>query len=312
MNVLRQVRKSLTFGALRAGAEFSKRSVGAESIECLRRTLLGLSKVIVPLRARLKTNMQLAGVWRPGLADEHFQRALDQMAMIANIFRAGFDRSGCVERFRYDDTIRYLEQACASGRGALCIGPHLCGYPVFPRVLNERIPCKIYMRRNKDPRKLRMNEGLIRWGRANVVYPPPGATKAQRLHVALDVLRQGHLMFLTPDLPRKPEDGVAVSIFGRRAYFPTGPFVMSLRTGAPVVPAMWFWNGGAYHVRFEEPIELSRGGDLRRKAEAAMQRWALRMDEILHEYPAMWWNWLDKRWSQILRNGSSMNGEPGC
>jgi lauroyl/myristoyl acyltransferase len=77
---------------------------------------------------------------------------------------------------------------------------------------------------------------------------------------------------------------------------------MSLRTGAPVVPVFWHWENGRYHIRYDNPIELKRGGDLKRKAADAMQKWAKTVDAYLHEYPEMWWNWLDKRWTRIIRN----------
>jgi len=56
-----------------------------------------------------------------------------------------------------------------------------------------------------------------------------------------------------------------------------------------------------YHIRYGEPIELARGGDVKHKTAAAMRRWAQSVDDFLHEHPAMWWNWLDKRWTRILR-----------
>ncbi|MHC4752607.1 MAG: LpxL/LpxP family acyltransferase [Planctomycetota bacterium] len=139
-------------------------------------------------------------------------------------------------------------------------------------------------------------------GNGELIYPPEGATRAQRLQVAIDVLRQGKMLFICADTPRKPSDGVPVTIFGRTTYFPTGVYIMSLRTGAPVVPATWHWEAGQYHIHYDEPIELTRGGDLKRKAIAATQKWAESVDSHLHKYPEMWWNWLDKRWTRIIRN----------
>ncbi len=139
-------------------------------------------------------------------------------------------------------------------------------------------------------------------GNGELVYPPEGATKAQRLQVAIDVLRKGKMLFLCADTPRKPDSGVPVTIFGRTAYFPTGVFIMSLRTGAPVVPVTWHWEKGQYHIHYGNPIELSRGGNLKVKAAAAIKKWAQSVDSFLHKYPEMWWNWLDKRWTRIIRN----------
>ena len=303
MELLRQLRKSLTFGGLRIGMEISRSADGYEIVEAARYILLGLAKTIIPLRVRLARNMKLAGVYRRGLLDAYFARAIDQMVMIAHIIRTDLHQSGCLEKVVFDESFEYLKQAYSLGRGVINIAPHLCFYPIYPAVLNLRIPCSVYMRRNKDPRKRKIDESVARLGNAHLVYPPPGATKPQRFQIALNVLREGRMLFITPDTPKKPHEGVPVSIFGKRAYFPTGVFVMSMRTGAPIVPTVWRWDGKVYRVQYSEPIVLSRGGNLREKAKAAAQQWAKSVDDFLHECPEMWWNWLDKRWTRIIRTG---------
>jgi len=281
--------------------ELARTSDGPEAIEALRWSLRGVLRAAWPLRARLATNMKCAGVYREELIDAHFERVLDQMGMLAHVFRAGFDDSGCREKFRFDDSLSVLRQAYSAGKGVLNIAPHLCGYPVYAPIVTPHIPCSIYLRRNKDPRKMRINEAIGLAGDGHLVYPPAGASRAQRLQLAIDVLRQGRMLFITPDTPRKPDQGVAVTIMGKTVHFPTGVFVMSMRTGAPVVPIVWHRQAGVYHIRYGEPIELARGGDVKHKTAAAMRRWAQSVDDFLHEHPAMWWNWLDKRWTRILR-----------
>ena len=111
------------------------------------------------------------------------------------------------------------------------------------------------------------------------------------------------MLFVTPDTPRKPYQGVAVTIFGQRAYFPVGVFVMAARTGAPIVPVFWHWQGETYHIHYAEPMEITRNGRIGEQTEAATKAWADSVDVFLREHPAMWWNWLDKRWTSILRDG---------
>jgi lauroyl/myristoyl acyltransferase len=244
-------------------------------------------------------------MYRRGLTMAYFERAIDQMAMLAHVFRTGcFATSGCPQRFRFDGSIRLLEQAYSRGKGVINIAPHLSGYPVYPPIVSPRIPCSIYLRRNKDRRKLKINLDIGRAGQGHLVYPPADGGKERRLRVAMGVLREGRMLYMTPDTPRKPHEGVPVSILGRTVHFPTGVFVMSLRTGAPVVPVFWHWQDGAYRIRYEEPFELTRGGRLQEQSEAAMKAWAAMVDQFLREHPEMWWNWLDKRWTRILRNGS--------
>jgi lauroyl/myristoyl acyltransferase len=302
VEVLRQLRKTLTRGALQVGMEVSQRARDPTAVEALRGLLLVASRTALPLRVRLARNMKLAGVYRKGLVDAHFRRAIDQIVMLAHVFRAGFPRSGCLDKFKFDDSFRLLEQAYARGRGVINIAPHICGYPVYAPVVTPRIPCSIYLRRNENPRKMRITEAVGRAGDGHLVYPPAGAAKTQRLQVAIDVLREGRMLFLTPDTPRKPHEGVPVSVFGRTTYFPTGVFTMAMRTGAPVVPVVWHWEAGAYHLRYAEPLELARGRGVRRQANAGMRKWAASVDAFLHRHPEMWWNWLDKRWTGIIRN----------
>jgi lauroyl/myristoyl acyltransferase len=306
MDFTRYLRKKVTYGTLRFGQHLAEKG-DRESIENLRKILTGFSKIAVPLRKRLECNMKLAGVYQPRLIDAHFQRAIDQMIMLAHVFRAGFPESGCPERFCFDDSFRLLEQAYAEGKGVVNIAPHICGYPIYPAVVSGRIPCAIYLRRNQNPYKMQLNIAIGRAGDGELIYPSDNASKAQRLQVAIDVLRDGKMFFICADTPRKPHEGVGVTIFGRKAYFPTGVFIMSLRTGAPVVPVTWHWEKGKYHIHYDNPIELTRGGGLKRKAMIATQKWARSVDSYLHKHPQMWWNWLDKRWTRIIRN----NHNPG-
>lgn len=304
MVLTRYLRKRLTYRFLKLGRQLAENGDYAR-VENLCKILLRLTKITIPLRKRLERNMKMAGVYRPNLVDAHFERAIDQLVMLAHILRAGFPESGCTGRFCFDDSFGLLQQAYAKGKGVVSIAPHICGYPVYAAVVTPRIPCAIYLRQNQDPRKMDITRAIGEAGNGDLIYPPEGATKAQRLQLAIDILRQRKMFFICADTPRKSEQGVKVTIFGKTAYFPIGVFIMSLRTDAPVVPVTWHWENGKYHIHYDEPFELKRGGNLVSKAEAATQKWARSCDSYLHKYPEMWWNWLDKRWTRILRSSDN-------
>ena len=134
-----------------------------------------------------------------------------------------------------------------------------------------------------------------------MVYPPADASPMQRMTVAMGILRAKRVLYITPDLPRKPDEGVPVTIFGRRVYFPAGVIIMAMRTKAPVVFAAWHYEEGLYQVHFHPPLDFSGRGDRERRAAAGMAEFGRLVDKQLHEHPEMWWNWLDKRWTRILR-----------
>jgi len=299
----RSLRKAITFRALDAGMRLSQRAKSPRLVEAVSRGLSRTFRLAFPLKLRTAHNMKLAGVYYPGLVDDYFDRCVDQLRMVAHAIRAGLREGGVTARFTFDDSFAIVEQAYAAGNGVIHIAPHLCGYPLYASVVSSRIPCTVYMRRNTDPRKQSINERVAASGEGDFVFPPEGATKPERLQVAIDVLREGRMLFVTPDTPRKADQGVSVRIFGFETFFPTGVYIMAARTGAAVVPVFWHWANGRYHIRYREPLEIKRGRNIRAQTEAATIQWAASVDAFIREHPAMWWNWLDKRWTQIIRSG---------
>ena len=299
----RPLRKFVTISLLRIGA-FLARRTDRHGVRRLRRLWHSALRVALPLRNRIVSNMRRAGVYREGLENEHLERAGDQMEFLMQILRAGYPDSGVGERFCFDESLRNLHQAHEAGRGVLVLSPHLCGYPVFPRVLAEQVPCSIYLRHSPDPSKHALNVLVGQAGGGELVFPPANGSPAERLNVAMSVLRRRRALYVTPDLPRKANQGVPVTIWNRTVYFPTGVMIMAMRTGSPTVVSTWFFHDGQYHVRFGEPMEVSRRGDRQHHAHQAMLAFAKTMDQHLHEHPEMWWNWLDKRWTRILRRSA--------
>jgi len=98
MNFTRYLRKQVTYRFLKLGQQLAQRGDHA-NVEHLRKILIGFTEIAVPLRRRLEWNMKLTGIYQSHLTDAHFERAIDQMIMLAHVFRAGFPKSGCPERF---------------------------------------------------------------------------------------------------------------------------------------------------------------------------------------------------------------------
>lgn len=310
MTSLREFRKTLTYGTLRAGVSLSKHASHPRVVEGMRHVFRGLSKVVLPFRQQVVSNMKAVGLYRDGLYGEYVERAIDQYIMMAHVFRAGVEESNIQDRFVFDESFSILQQAFDQGKGVLNIAPHISGYPAYGGLLDLRIPTSIYLRRNKDPRKMKINEAAGLAGKGRLVYPPEGATAAQKLQVAMDIVRRGETLFITPDNPRKPNKGYPVQVLGRTAYFPLGVYIMSMRTGAPVVPVFWEWRDGRYHVSFREPIVLERRKGIQEEAQRAVRHWATMVDEFLRAHPEMFWSWPDKRWTQIIRREGAFANAP--
>jgi predicted LPLAT superfamily acyltransferase len=89
---------------------------------------------------------------------------------------------------------------------------------------------------------------------------------------------------------------VSVPFLGERASFPTGPFIAAATTGAVIVPTFALKEGpGSYVLDADEPWTVTftsratRGAEL----EAAVARWAKRLEQVVRTHPLQWQNFYD-------------------
>ncbi|MHC4280871.1 MAG: hypothetical protein ACYSUJ_12050, partial [Planctomycetota bacterium] len=102
----------------------------------------------------------------------YFERAIDQMILMARVIHGSFYSSGYVDKFRIDDSFKFLQQAYDKGKGVINIAPHLCAYPLYAAPVSTRIPCVVYSRNSKDPLKMRITDIAANKVKAEWVYPP--------------------------------------------------------------------------------------------------------------------------------------------
>ncbi|MDA3038721.1 MAG: phosphatidylinositol mannoside acyltransferase [Actinomycetota bacterium] len=82
--------------------------------------------------------------------------------------------------------------------------------------------------------------------------------------------------------------GTMVDFFGAPASLPTGPAVLSLRTGAPIhVTAVYFTEAG-HHCIVGPPIWPKRNGLLRDDAALLTQRCATALEPLIRRAPEQW------------------------
>ncbi len=82
--------------------------------------------------------------------------------------------------------------------------------------------------------------------------------------------------------------GTVVEFFGAPASLPTGPAMLSLRTGAPIhVTAVYFTEHG-HHCIVGSPIWPERKGRLRDDAVALTQRCASELEPLIRRAPEQW------------------------
>lgn len=109
----------------------------------------------------------------------------------------------------------------------------------------------------------------------------------------LEALRSGESVALLND--QKFDTGLSVPFFGTPAMTATGAVRLALKTDRPLLPMSVTREGPRFHVRFFEPINLSRSGDRERDVGAGVQQVNDFIEARVREAPAQWF-WVHRRW----------------
>ncbi|MCL4433284.1 MAG: hypothetical protein M1399_00690 [Actinobacteria bacterium] len=112
-------------------------------------------------------------------------------------------------------------------------------------------------------------------------------------------LRQGGTVALICDRDITGQ-GVEVDLFGDKAILPPGPALLSLRTGASVLPAVVYLGPGGLHIAtVGRPVQYSSTGDLRKDVKMYTQLIVSRLEPLIRRAPAQWYifsrNWISQQ-----------------
>ena len=269
-----------------------------------------------PILARLVAdNMRAVGVYSPAAhrgyfthLGAHFAGALHALRCAGPVTAgaagsAEFHRLA-TQRIELDESVAQLRAAADLGRGAIVLGPHIANYLLYLTRLNQYVPLTIYLRYTKDARR---QEAKQRWYRASGVQwisEPANASGALgRLGRMAAALREGRVLFITPDLPRKRDDGTPVRFCDREIYLPAGPAILAVRTGAPLFMLLARPHRARQRILLHGPYAPRHASSERRDAVRQRLQWfATGFEQFLREHTACWYLWGDKRWTRVFRN----------
>jgi KDO2-lipid IV(A) lauroyltransferase len=112
----------------------------------------------------------------------------------------------------------------------------------------------------------------------------------------LRALRDGKIVGLVSDRDLAG-DGIPVTLFGHATTMPTGPAVLSLTSGRPLVAGACLRLGPERFVAWGSLIEVPLSGDRRADAAAMTLAVARRFEEAIIRAPEQWWATFQPLWS---------------
>ena len=190
----------------------------------------------------------------------------------------------------HEDGLDKIRQVLAKGKGGILLPSHIGNWELislyFPlkgcygTVIVRRIYFDGY---DKFINKMRTSRGT------GIIYRDESPKKILRL------LKKGKLIGILADQDMDSVDGVCVNFFGRPAYTPKAPVVLSAATGAPLIPCFVIREKNGHRVIVEDPIEVIDKGDKEETIKFNTQRWSDIIESYIKKYPEQW-VWMHKRW----------------
>jgi phosphatidylinositol dimannoside acyltransferase len=178
----------------------------------------------------------------------------------------------------------HITQALDKGIGPILALPHLgswewCAY-WLTQVEGHRVTAVV--ERVEPP-------ALFDWfvefrERIGIEVVPLGADAGRAV---MNAIKSGHIVTLLCDRDITG-GGVEVTFFGERTTLPSGPAVLALRTGAPLLPAGVYDRGRLRHGIVRPPISTERTGSFRADVARVTQAIADELEYLIRLAPDQW------------------------
>ncbi len=183
------------------------------------------------------------------------------------------------------DGFEHVEESLARGVGPMLVLPHLgswewCAY-WLTRV--RKIPVTAVVERLEPP-------ALFDWfiefrERIGMEIVPLGPDAGRAI---VRAIKQAHVIALLCDRDIGGS-GAEVTFFGETTTLPSGPAVLALRTGAPLIPTgVYDQGGGRHHAVIRPPIPVERRGSFRDDVARVTQAMAGELEGLIRRRPEQW------------------------
>jgi phosphatidylinositol dimannoside acyltransferase len=234
---------------------------------------------------RLHQQRLAAGLLSP---TELEQRVTAALRSYANYWLQSFRLSG-LGADRIADHIhvegqQFADAALDAGSGAICVMPHIGLWDLGGAWLASKYPLTVVAERLEPPELFDWFVKMRAKNEMEVVAlgDPDSGTRL------LARLRSGGFVGLLCDRDITHE-GVEVMFFGETTTLSAGPAMLSLRTGAPLLPtAVYARPGQKARGVIGPPIQFERTGRLRDDVAKLTQVVAIELEQLIRRAPEQW------------------------
>jgi KDO2-lipid IV(A) lauroyltransferase len=178
----------------------------------------------------------------------------------------------------------YLDQAMASGTGAIIVAPHLGSFEMVLQLAIDRgLRITVPVERLKPERLFNFMVDLRSRPGLKVVAADKGSLRAM-----YQALRQNEAVLIVPDRDVLGI-GAPVQFFGAPTTLPTTPAIIALRTGAPIIPGCTYRTGDSqYAIHIFPPLPIPDNSNNRDAISETTANVCRAMEHIIQSHPDQW------------------------
>ncbi len=280
-------------------------------------TLMGI--LLFPLKPKHLTALSnVLGIFSFHLLKKYRKRVLHNLALAFGPERDSKDRMNLVREIfiqfaltpfetvyayshPFDSFLRkikiqgkeYLDRALSKGDGVIAVGAHLGSFTLIgARLSLEGYRLNLIINEGNYPGLWRR---LGKYQKRMGQNPFPLKPLSTSLKKSLNALHRNEILYLIADEQQR-DHGIPVPFFNRVAYTPTGPALLSLKTGAPILPMFILRRERIPHTLFiGPPVKIESSGDMKKDIERLTIAFTKVIEERIKEVPTQW-SWLNRRW----------------
>ena len=206
---------------------------------------------------------------------------------LSSTFRSKVKGIACIEGRHH------LDEALARGKGVITLSAHFGNFIILGSVMaQENYP--FYMVLKDPPSKplARLFQKFRRAAGQQWITTTPWRECQKKL---FRCLRKNEIICLIAD-EYKRRGGVEVDFFGYKTPTAVGPAVLSLRTGAALVPLfMVRQNDDTHKIIIEPALEFTLTGNQAEDIYHITSAFTQKIEWYIRRYPSQWL-WLNRRW----------------
>ena len=190
-------------------------------------------------------------------------------------------RAGAIERHMTIEGIENYQQAIVAGKGVITAIPHIGNWEIGGRLaVGEGTTLLAVAEDLGDPELEEWFVDVRGQMGIDIVIADGSADVVNRLSGALTA--NGAIALLSDRAISGK--GVEVEFFGEKTLLPVGAVALSLRTGAPLLPAAAYTNRGrGHHIVLKPPLEFPT-----RKIADGVQTLAYALEDLIRAAPTQW------------------------